>query len=103
MLNTLGIIVMAPDTQQNAAVLKAIKVRVLGVGSRWLGKRDLDEDRPLGRGMRLKQEPAHIQDSSFASGTALVLSIALLPRYLLHQHVSLGNFSISFIGMLHFS
>ncbi|KAA6418788.1 MAG: helicase SWR1 [Trebouxia sp. A1-2] len=38
-------------------------------GSRWAGKRELDEDRPLGRDMRFKQEPAHIQDSSFASGS----------------------------------
>ncbi|KAL0045752.1 hypothetical protein WJX82_003498 [Trebouxia sp. C0006] len=37
-------------------------------GSRWAGKRELDEDRPLGRGMRFKQEPAYIQDSTFASG-----------------------------------
>ncbi|KAL0041297.1 hypothetical protein WJX77_011458 [Trebouxia sp. C0004] len=37
--------------------------------SRWAGKRELDGDRPLGRGMRFKQEPAHIHDSSFASGS----------------------------------
>ena len=41
------------------------------VGSKWLGKHSLDDDRPLGRGMRLKQEPAYIQDSSFASGRPL--------------------------------
>lgn len=38
-------------------------------GSRWSNKRVLDEDRPLGRGMRIKQEPAHIQDPSMLTGT----------------------------------
>lgn len=28
----------------------------------------LDEDRPLGRGMRIKQEPAFIQDPSIVLG-----------------------------------
>ncbi|KAL3134959.1 Pharynx and intestine in excess protein 1 [Trebouxia sp. C0010 RCD-2024] len=38
-------------------------------GSRWSNKRVLDEDRPLGRGMRIKQEPAHIQDPSMLTGS----------------------------------
>ena len=49
-------------------------------GSKWLGKHSLDDDRPLGRGMRLKQEPAYIQDSSFASGTPL-LSVVCACRF----------------------
>ena len=40
----------------------------LGAGSRWSNKRALDEDRPLGRGMRIKQEPAHIQDPAMLTG-----------------------------------
>ena len=50
-----------------------------GAGSRWAGKRELDEDRPLGRGMRFKQEPAYIQDSTFASGLTMQASACRYP------------------------
>ena len=50
-----------------------------GAGSRWAGKHELDEDRPLGRGMRFKQEPAYIQDSSFASGLTMQASACTYP------------------------
>lgn len=43
-------------------------------GSRWSNKRVLDEDRPLGRGMRIKQEPAYIQDPSMVTGTLTLLN-----------------------------
>lgn len=40
----------------------------MAAGSRWSNKRALDEDRPLGRGMRIKQEPAYIQDPAILTG-----------------------------------
>ena len=38
-------------------------------GSSFSNKRTLDEGRPLGRGMRIKQEPAHIQDPDILTGS----------------------------------
>ncbi len=58
----------------NASAPTDAQSKDAGAGSRWAGKRELDEDRPLGRGMRFKQEPAYIQDSSFASGVTMQAS-----------------------------
>lgn len=45
-----------------------IEYMYMAAGSRWSNKRALDEDRPLGRGMRIKQEPAYIQDPAILTG-----------------------------------